>query len=77
MRRGSYVRASLHDPYEEGALVLHIPPEMSAHEQLTADRYSIIIVLYRRPNRLEPLRLLFWITSACKELVLSLLVHLP
>lgn len=39
MRRGSYVRAALHDPFEEGALVLHTPRELSAHEQLTLDRY--------------------------------------
>ena len=39
MRRGSYIRAALHDPFEEGALVLHTPPELSAHEQLTTDRY--------------------------------------
>ena len=39
MRRGSSVRASLHDPFEEGALILHTPPELSAHQQLTADRW--------------------------------------
>ncbi len=38
MRRGTYNRAALHDPFEEGALVLHTPPEMSAHQQLTTDR---------------------------------------
>lgn len=39
MRRGSYARAALHDPFEDGALVLYTPPEMSAHEQLATDRY--------------------------------------
>ena len=38
MRRGVYNRAALHDPFEEGALVLHTPPEMSAHDQLAAER---------------------------------------
>ena len=39
MRRGNYVRASLHDPFEENALVLYTPKELSAHEQLTTDRW--------------------------------------
>ena len=39
MRRGNYVRASVHDPYEENALVLYTPRELSAHEQLAVDRY--------------------------------------
>lgn len=39
MRRGSYARVSLHDPFEENALVLYAPKELSAHEQLTADRW--------------------------------------
>lgn len=30
-------RQPLHDPFEEGALVLYIPPELSAHEQLKVD----------------------------------------
>lgn len=36
MRRTG-MRAALHDPYEEGALVLYTPRELSAHEQLTAN----------------------------------------
>ena len=40
MRRGVYARAALHDPFEEGALVLHVPPELSPHEQLTTDRFA-------------------------------------
>ena len=36
MRR-SGVRTALHDPYEEGALVLHSPRLLSAHEQLSLD----------------------------------------
>ncbi|XP_072130723.1 DNA repair and recombination protein RAD54-like [Mobula birostris] len=31
-------RRSLHDPYEEGALVLFEPPPLSAHDQLKADK---------------------------------------
>ena len=37
MRRGGGARVALHDPFEEGALVLHTPKELSAHEQLTND----------------------------------------
>lgn len=33
-------RRALHDPYEEDALVLHSPPELSAHEKLTVDLES-------------------------------------
>ena len=31
-------RTALHDPFEEGALVLYCPPELSAHDQLKLDR---------------------------------------
>ena len=44
MRRQG-ARQPLHDPYEEGALVLYTPPVLSAHEQLTVDRYATNIVL--------------------------------
>ena len=37
MRRTSGARVALHDPFEEGALVLYTPKELSAHEQLTTD----------------------------------------
>ena len=30
------MKAALHDPYEDGALILYMPKELSAHEQLTA-----------------------------------------
>lgn len=30
-------KRSLHDPYEEDALVLYEPPPMSAHDQLKID----------------------------------------
>lgn len=36
MRRTG-MRTALHDPFEEGALVLYSPREMSAHEQLIMD----------------------------------------
>ena len=29
-------RRALHDPYEDNALVLYSPPELTAHEKLTA-----------------------------------------
>ncbi|XP_007885243.2 DNA repair and recombination protein RAD54-like isoform X2 [Callorhinchus milii] len=34
-------RRSLHDPYEEGALVLYEPPPLSAHDQLKADKEKL------------------------------------
>ena len=43
MRRGNCMRASMHDPFEEGALVLYTPKELSAHEQLTIDRWVWLI----------------------------------
>ena len=33
------VRRALHDPLEEGALVLYEPPSLSAHDQLKLDKY--------------------------------------
>ena len=41
MRRNS-VRTALHDPFEDGALVLHTPHHLSAHEQLMIDTYVIV-----------------------------------
>lgn len=35
-------RQPLHDPFEEGALILYSPPELSAHEQLKADLYVLV-----------------------------------
>lgn len=43
MRR-SGLKSALHDPYEEGALVLYTPKDLSAHEQLTLSRYSCLIM---------------------------------
>ncbi|XP_038649942.1 DNA repair and recombination protein RAD54-like [Scyliorhinus canicula] len=34
-------RRSLHDPYEDGALVLYEPPPLSAHDQLKADKEKL------------------------------------
>lgn len=39
MRR-SGIRVALHDPYEEGALILFEPPALSEHEKLKLDRYK-------------------------------------
>lgn len=33
------IRRALHDPLEEGALVLYEPPPLSAHDQLKLDKY--------------------------------------
>ncbi len=32
------MRKALHDPFEDGALVLYEPPAISAHELLKADK---------------------------------------
>lgn len=32
------VRKSLHDPFEDGALVLYEPPVLSAHELIKAEK---------------------------------------
>lgn len=32
------LRSPLHDPFEEGALVLYEPPLLSAHDQLKIDK---------------------------------------
>ena len=39
-------RQPLHDPYEEGALVLYHPPEMSAHEQMKTDLYDTFNIYF-------------------------------
>lgn len=46
MRRQA-AKAALHDPFEEGALVLYTPKELSAHEQLTAgkDKKDVHVVV--------------------------------
>lgn len=36
-RQGS--RQPLHDPFEDDALVLYSPPDLSAHDQLKVDLY--------------------------------------
>lgn len=36
--RSRGVKCALHDPYAEGALVLHAPSELTAHEKLTIDK---------------------------------------
>ncbi|KAM4640602.1 DNA repair and recombination protein RAD54-like [Discoglossus pictus] len=35
------VRRALHDPYEDGALILYEPPVLSAHDQLKVDKEKI------------------------------------
>ena len=32
-------KKALHDPFEEGALILFTPPELTAHDQLKIDLY--------------------------------------
>ena len=39
--RRTGARISLHDPYEEGALVLYEPPELSEHDRLKVDLNSL------------------------------------
>ncbi|KAK2569941.1 DNA repair and recombination protein RAD54-like [Acropora cervicornis] len=58
-------RRALHDPYEEDALVLHSPPELSAHEKLTVDLKvdSVVVdpVLSKvlRPHQREGVKFLY------------------
>ena len=39
-------RTALHDPFEEGALVLYTPTKLSAHDQLKVDLYVPRINIY-------------------------------
>ena len=39
------MKTSLHDPYEEGALILYSPKELSAHDQLTLSKCVIVRML--------------------------------
>lgn len=53
------VRQALHDPLEEGALVLYEPPLLSAHDQLKLDKYvhwyflSSLVLCKCRPGKAE------------------------
>ncbi|KAH0618655.1 hypothetical protein JD844_018052 [Phrynosoma platyrhinos] len=61
------VRHALHDPFEEGALVLYEPPTLSAHDQLKIDKDKIPVhvvvdpVLSRvlRPHQREGVKFLW------------------
>ncbi|XP_053103240.1 DNA repair and recombination protein RAD54-like [Hemicordylus capensis] len=61
------VRHSLHDPFEEGALVLYEPPPLSAHEQLKIDKDKVPVhvvvdpILSRilRPHQREGVKFLW------------------
>ncbi|POI29663.1 hypothetical protein CIB84_006587, partial [Bambusicola thoracicus] len=61
------VRSPLHDPFEEGALVLYEPPLLSAHEQLKIDKDKVPVhvvvdpVLSRvlRPHQREGVKFLW------------------
>ncbi|CAI8028357.1 DNA repair and recombination protein RAD54-like [Geodia barretti] len=55
MRR-SGVRTALHDPYEEGALVLHAPRLLSAHEQLSVDMSKVEVHVVVDPSLARILR---------------------
>ncbi|XP_071799546.1 DNA repair and recombination protein RAD54-like isoform X2 [Asterias amurensis] len=49
-------RQPLHDPYEEGALVLYAPEELSAQEQLTVDREKVEVHVVVDPQLSKVLR---------------------
>ncbi|XP_060087745.1 DNA repair and recombination protein RAD54-like [Heteronotia binoei] len=61
------VRHALHDPFEEGALVLYEPPSLSAHDQLKIDKEKVPVhvvvdpVLSRilRPHQREGVKFLW------------------
>lgn len=71
MRR-SGLRVSLHDPFEEGALVLYTPKECSAHEQLMTDKLAstcVYVVGVGQPDvtwaLLLPVWQLWWWILTC------------
>lgn len=53
-RQGAKV--SLHDPYEEGALVLYSPPEVSAHDMLKLDAEKQLVHVVVDPTLTKVLR---------------------
>lgn len=67
-------RRSLHDPYEEGALVLFEPPSLSAHDQLKADKDKLpvhvvvdpILTSVLRPHQREGVKFMWdCVTGRC------------
>ncbi|KAG1672182.1 DNA repair and recombination protein RAD54-like [Nymphon striatum] len=60
-------RKSLHDPEEEGALILYIPPEISAHDKLKIDAEKIpvhvvvdpILCKVLRPHQREGVKFMY------------------
>uniref|UniRef100_A0A672PLF8 RAD54 like n=1 Tax=Sinocyclocheilus grahami TaxID=75366 RepID=A0A672PLF8_SINGR len=48
--RRAGVRKALHDPFEDGALVLYEPPAISAHELIKADKSTLPVHVGGTPN---------------------------
>ncbi|XP_054837769.1 DNA repair and recombination protein RAD54-like [Eublepharis macularius] len=61
------VRHALHDPFEEGALVLYEPPSLSAHDQLKIDKEKVpvhvvvdpVLSCILRPHQREGVKFLW------------------
>ncbi|KAH3695581.1 hypothetical protein DPMN_083042, partial [Dreissena polymorpha] len=49
-------RQPLHDPFEEGALVLYVPPELSAHDLLKTDSEKLQVHVVVDPSLTKVLR---------------------
>lgn len=47
------VRHALHDPFEEGALVLYEPPPLSAHDQLKMDKWVSLSLIFPLPTSFQ------------------------
>ncbi|XP_062500360.1 DNA repair and recombination protein RAD54-like isoform X2 [Corticium candelabrum] len=67
MRKTTGIKASLHDPFEEDALVLYSPPELTAHEKLNFDlnKQKVYVVVdphlskVLRPHQREGVKFLY------------------
>ncbi|XP_030061736.1 DNA repair and recombination protein RAD54-like isoform X3 [Microcaecilia unicolor] len=68
------VRRALHDPFEEGALVLYEPPKLSAHDQLKIDKEKLqvhvvvdpVLCKVLRPHQREGVKFLWECVTGCR-----------
>ncbi|XP_015277433.1 PREDICTED: DNA repair and recombination protein RAD54-like [Gekko japonicus] len=68
------VRHALHDPFEQGALVLYEPPPLSAHDQLKIDKEKVpvhvvvdpVLSSILRPHQREGVKFLWDCVTGCR-----------